>query len=185
MGISHIEAKAFFLDRDGIINKAKIVLNKPYPPSGIEDLELCPGIDQLINLIASKNYLVIVITNQPDIARGKKTISEDKKINDYLMGKLNIDRIYVCYHDNNDKCECRKPKIGNIIAAKNFYNINMKKSFFIGDRKSDITAGNNSGCKSIFIDYNYSETKPDDYFLSSTSIKDLHNQLLEVLNDEH
>jgi D-glycero-D-manno-heptose 1,7-bisphosphate phosphatase len=185
MGISTIERKAFFFDRDGVINKAKLIQNKPHPPSSIEELELTSGIERLINFLVLKNYLIIVITNQPDIARGTKKKSEDKKINDYLMSKLKINKIYVCYHDNVDNCNCRKPKIGNIIAAKNFYNINMEKSFFIGDRRSDILAGNKSGCKSIFIDYNYDEEKPVNYFLHAMTINDVHKKLLGVLDNEY
>ena len=110
-----------------------------------------------------KNYLIFVITNQPDVARKKNSKKNVNEINKYLKIQLPIKRIYTCYCDNN-KCKYRKPNIGMLKDASNKYNIDLKKSFVIGDRWRDIETGKKAKCKTVFIDKKYSEklkNKPD------------------------
>ena len=93
-------------------------------------------------------------------------------MNEYLKKELNLDDIFVCFHDDHDKCECRKPNPGLIFEAAKKWNVKLNKSYMIGDRWKDIDAGNRSGCKTIFIDNNYEEkikTKPD--FTSKNLLK--------------
>jgi D-glycero-D-manno-heptose 1,7-bisphosphate phosphatase len=78
-----------------------------------------------------------------------------------LKKETKFDDIFVCYHDDVDNCDCRKPKAGLLTQASKKWNIDLKKSFMIGDRWIDIEAGNNVGCKTIFIDYKYDEYKPE------------------------
>ena len=82
------------------------------------------------------------------------------KINSYIKDKLKLDDILVCYHDDSDNCECRKPKPGLLLEASKKWDIDLKKSYMIGDRCKDIEAGKRAGCKTIFIDLNYKEAKP-------------------------
>ena len=103
-----------------------------------------------------KNYLIFVITNQPDVARKKNSKKNVNEINKYLKIQLPIKRIYTCYCDNN-KCKYRKPNIGMLKDASNKYNIDLKKSFVIGDRWRDIETGKKAKCKTVFIDKKYSE----------------------------
>lgn len=164
-----------FLDRDGIINEVYVVAGKPYPPACVEAVQLTEGIKELIDYL-HENYLIIVVTNQPDVARGIQTWTELEKINLYLQEKLpKIDCFMVCPHDLNDNCNCRKPKIGLFLQASEKYNIDFSHSYMIGDRFSDIEAGKNAGCKTVFVDYNYNEKKPNaDYVVKSIKeIKDI------------
>ena len=101
-----------------------------------------------------------MVTNQPNVSRGLVKKSEVIKINKYVKKILNLDDIYCCFHDNKDKCKCRKPKAGMLINAKKKWKIDLKNSFMVGDRKKDIDAGKKAGCKNFFIDYNYDEIKP-------------------------
>jgi|MDTB01.3.fsa_nt_gb D-glycero-D-manno-heptose 1,7-bisphosphate phosphatase len=152
--------KCVFLDRDGIINESIIINNKPVAPNNLSELRIIKGIkEQLIKLKEFKYYL-IVITNQPDVARNLTSMSSVKEINNSILNQLPIDDIYVCFHDDSDNCDCRKPKPGNIIKASDDYSIDLSASYMIGDRWKDVEAGINAGTRTIFVDYNYDELKP-------------------------
>jgi len=150
--------RAVFLDRDGVLNRAVVREGKPYPPANIRELEVAPGVDAGCRALRDAGYLLIGITNQPDVARGvteKKVVEE---INQYLSKRLSIDSFRVCYHDNTDDCECRKPKPGLILVAAAEKDIDLGASFMVGDRWKDIEAGRRAGCRTVFIDNHYSES---------------------------
>lgn len=156
--------KAIFFDRDGVINRSIIKNNKPYPPKNLEELELIDGIHLLMWRLKQKGFLIFVITNQPDVSRGTQTKSMVEALNTNIKKELPINEIFTCYHDDKNNCECRKPKSGFILQAKDKYDIDLKQSFVIGDRWKDIQAGKSAGCLTIFIDYGYDEElkcKPD------------------------
>jgi D-glycero-D-manno-heptose 1,7-bisphosphate phosphatase len=155
--------KAIFLDRDGVINQVNLVDGKPYPPKDINELILLPKVDEALQLLKNAGYLLIVITNQPDVVRGKTKIETVEVINQFLKDSLPISDIFTCYHDDIEDCNCRKPKPGNILRAANQYNINIPNSFMVGDRWRDVEAGISAGCKTFFIDYSYQEKQPDSY----------------------
>lgn len=154
--------KAIFLDRDGTINKYVGFLRKE------EDLELLPDAAEAISLINTSGYLAIVVTNQPVIARGEVTYAELENIHnkmEVLLGKKGayIDRIYFCPHHPHKgyegevtelkfDCECRKPKPGMLLKAAKDLNIDLEKSYMIGDSDSDVKAGEAAGCRSIKIE---------------------------------
>lgn len=156
MGV-HSKVKAVFLDRDGVLNNAIIVDGKPYPPQSVEELVIPLGVEDGLIQLKELNYLLIVITNQPDFARGTTPIEIIDKINNQLKQHLIIDEIYCCLHDNSDNCECRKPKPGMILDAAKKWNIDLDSSFMVGDRWKDIETGKNAGIKTILIDYKYNE----------------------------
>jgi D-glycero-D-manno-heptose 1,7-bisphosphate phosphatase len=173
--------KAIFLDRDGVINDTKVLNGIPVPPQKIEELSILPKVNtSLIKLIKLK-FKIIVITNQPDVARGKIKKETVDSINNYLMKKLPLDNIYTCFHDDSDYCDCRKPKPGAILKASKKYNIDLSQSFMIGDRWKDIEAGKKAGCKTIFINYNYSEKKPNNYDYKVSSLYEA-SQIIEKTN---
>jgi D-glycero-D-manno-heptose 1,7-bisphosphate phosphatase len=153
--------KAIFLDRDGVINNAVIRDGKPYPPSGLDEISINEGVKPSLRILHDMGFLLIVITNQPDVSRNRITKESVESINAFLKKNLPLDEIKVCYHDNSDQCECRKPKPGQLIEASKQYNIDLAKSFMVGDRWSDIEAGKRAGCKTIFIDNGYLEKKPE------------------------
>jgi D-glycero-D-manno-heptose 1,7-bisphosphate phosphatase len=153
--------KAIFLDRDGVLNQAIVLNGKPYPPSSQIELTLISGIQELLEKLKNNGYKLIVVTNQPDVARGKTSKEWVEEINSYIKSRLPIDAFKVCYHDDSDGCLCRKPLPGAILEAAQEFDIDLSCSYMIGDRWKDISAGQSAGCKTIFIDYGYDEKSPD------------------------
>ena len=148
--------KAVFFDRDGTIIKTKISKdNKPIAIKNLKECKIFPSTKKIFEKL-KKNYLIFIITNQPDVARKKNLKKNVVEINRYLKNKLPIKRIYTCYCENN-KCKYRKPNIGMLKDAAKKYKIDLKKSFVIGDRWKDIKAGKKADCKTIFIDKKYNE----------------------------
>ena len=162
--------KAVFLDRDGVINEVVTKNGRPHPPQNLKDLIICKGVLEGLQILKSKGFLLIVVTNQPDVSRGITTKDKVRSINNYLIKNLPLDEINTCFHDNKDNCHCRKPRPGMILNAAKKMNISLANSYLIGDRKKDIEAGINAGCKTIFIDYNYKEIKPNKYDLKVDSV---------------
>jgi D-glycero-D-manno-heptose 1,7-bisphosphate phosphatase len=153
MGINPLTLRrAVFLDRDGVLNRVFVHGDgKTHPPASPEELELLPGVRQACQALRRAGFLQIVVTNQPDVARGTQTREGVDAINDVLIGQGLVDEILVCYHDDVDGCACRKPKPGLLLEAAQKFNINLADSFMIGDRWSDIAAGQRAGCRTILV----------------------------------
>ncbi len=173
--------KAFFFDRDGILNQSIIKNQKPYSPNIPNELKLNREFLPFIKNLKKKKFIIIVVTNQPDIKRGKMTKYSLKTINTKIKNFFLIDEIYVCIHDINDKCSCRKPKPGMLKKASKKWDIDLKKSFLVGDRFKDIQAGNSVGCTTIFIDYNYNETKPKSYDYKYKNISKMIKEIGKII----
>lgn len=150
---------AIFLDRDGVINQAIVKNGKPYPPNNLDDLVILPGVDEALALLKQAGLLVIVVTNQPDVAKGVQKRETVELINFKLQTQLAIDEVIVCYHQDSDNCNCRKPHPGMFLQAARKYNIDLAASFLVGDRWKDINAGYSVNCTTFFIDYGYNEPK--------------------------
>lgn len=162
--------KAIFLDRDGVINHPRIIDGKPYPPLSLDNFKVIDGVKRALNLLRSAGYYLIVITNQPDVARGDISRDKVELIHGFLKSNFPIEEIKTCYHDDLDCCSCRKPKPGNLLDAAKTYNIDLKNSYMIGDRWRDIEAGISAGCKTIFIDYGYKEKQPVGYVYKASNL---------------
>ncbi|MGA9390748.1 MAG: HAD-IIIA family hydrolase [Candidatus Sulfotelmatobacter sp.] len=153
--------RAVFLDRDGVINRAFVRDGKPFPPPSPQELEVLPGVPEALRELKSYGYELLVVTNQPDVGRGKQSREALEAMHKALAAALPVDDILVCCHTDEDKCDCRKPLPGMLLEAGRKHNVDMASSFMIGDRWRDIEAGYNAGCKTILIDYGYSERAPD------------------------
>jgi len=153
--------RAVFLDRDGVIDKAIVKDGKPYPPSGISQLIIPPGVPDALRQLRSAGFRLLVITNQPDVARGKQKRENVQQMNAWLKSRLPLDEFYTCYHDDTDNCSCRKPSPGLILEAAKQLGVDLTQSFMIGDRWRDMEAAHRAGCRAVFIDYHYAERQPD------------------------
>ncbi|MGB7599570.1 MAG: HAD-IIIA family hydrolase [Candidatus Sulfotelmatobacter sp.] len=153
--------RAVFLDRDGVINKAFVRDGKPFPPPSQKELEVLPGVPEALQELKSHGYVLLVVTNQPDVGRGKLSRKMLDEMHQTLRAQLPLDDILVCCHTDQDKCDCRKPMPGMILEAARKHNIDIANSYMVGDRWRDIEAGYNAGSKTILIDYGYSEKPPD------------------------
>ena len=180
MGVgSKIKGKAIFLDRDGVLNKPIIKNRKPYPPSKIEELEILPGVYEGIQLLRHSGFKLIVITNQPDVSRGSATIEIVDEINNFIIKQLKVDEIMCCFHDDNENCECRKPKPGMILEAVKKWDIDLSVSYLIGDRWRDIQTAKNIGLTSILIKYDYDEKKINADF-ECNNLEEAANYILKI-----
>jgi D-sedoheptulose 7-phosphate isomerase len=153
--------RAVFLDRDGVINRAFVRDGKPYPPPNPRELEILPGVPESLRDLKAHGYELLVVTNQPDVGRGKQSREALDAMHQDLSARLPLDDILVCCHTDQDHCDCRKPLPGLLLEAASKHNIDMASSFMVGDRWRDVEAGYNAGCRTILIDYGYSERAPD------------------------
>ncbi len=151
---------AVFLDRDGVLNRALVRDGKPHTPASLDEFELVPGIAVTLLDLKARGFALFVVTNQPDVARGNQTRAVIDAMHASLASSLPIDDIFVCYHDDADHCACRKPLPGLLFEAQRKHNIDLARSFVVGDRWRDIDAGHAAGCTTILIDYGYREPKP-------------------------
>src|SRR6516162_9962283 len=151
---------AVFFDRDGVLNKAVVLNGKPYPPRDLSEFVIAQGARAALYELKREGFLLIVVTNQPDIARGNAKRADVDKINAQLAAILPLDAIEVCEHDDKEQCDCRKPKPGMMLRAQQKLGINLARSFMVGDRWRDIEAGRRAGCRTVLIGEGYGETFP-------------------------
>ena len=164
-----LSRRAVFVDRDGTLNRAVVVDGKPYPPSTVSEFALLPGVIEGLVSIKDAGYLVVVVTNQPDVATGRQSIQVVEAIHNELRSKLPIDDIRVCFHTDEDRCQCRKPLPGMLLAAAAELGIDLSSSYMVGDRWRDVEAGQAAGCQTIFIRSGYTERQPDRYDIAVDS----------------
>jgi len=148
------KSSAIFLDRDGVINRAIVRKGKPYPPSSLKELEILPRVKSSLLKLHESGFLLIVVTNQPDVGRGWQSKNQVEEMHAYLKEQLPLDDIEVCYDEKSDRY---KPKPGMLYDASRKYQINLNKSFMVGDRWRDVGAGSRAGCRTIFIEKDYQE----------------------------
>ena len=165
------KGKAVFLDRDGVINRALMRDGKPYPPSSLAEFEILPGVAEACAKLKQAGFLLVVATNQPDVGRGTLRRELVESLHDHMRERLPLDRVEVCYHAGKDasECDCRKPKPGMLLRAARELNIELQRSFMVGDRWRDIDCGHTAGCTTILVDYNYDEPlrHPPDHRVTS------------------
>ena len=162
--------RAVFLDRDGVLNRAVVRNGRPYPPAGLGELEILPGVADALTRLKGAGFRLVVVSNQPDVARGTTPRAVVEEMNQYLAERLPFDESRMCFHDAEDDCPCRKPRPGMLLAAAREAGIDLSASFMVGDRWRDMEAGKNAGCKTLFIDYNYDERQPSAFDHRVTSL---------------
>ncbi|HEX6895295.1 MAG TPA: HAD family hydrolase [Bryobacteraceae bacterium] len=173
--------RAVFLDRDGVLNRAWVREGKPYPPASLSEFRLLPGVREACRKLREAGFALIVITNQPDIARGKANAGEVGEMHARLRRFLQLQDVRVCPHDDAARCECRKPQPGLLLEAARACDIDLKSSFMVGDRWRDVEAGQRAGCQTIFIDYGYRERQPDTPFLRVRSLTEAANWIIRTV----
>lgn len=162
--------KAVFLDRDGVINAAIVRDGKPYPPASVDVMEMLPGVADALHQLRDAGYVLVVVTNQPDVARGKTPRATIDAIHDKLRRELPLDAIYACFHDDAERCHCRKPGPGMLLDAARDLDLDLSQSFMVGDRWRDTDAGIAAGTRTVFINRNYQERKPTAFDIEVSSL---------------
>jgi D-glycero-D-manno-heptose 1,7-bisphosphate phosphatase len=150
--------RAVFLDRDGVLLPAQVRGGIPRSIVDEQDFELLPGVDEACRALRGAGFFLVVVTNQPDVARGTVSMETVERINAKLRSALPLDDVRVCPHDDADGCDCRKPKPGLLLDAAAEWRLDLADSFMIGDRWRDVEAGRRAGCRVVFIDRGYEET---------------------------
>jgi D-glycero-D-manno-heptose 1,7-bisphosphate phosphatase len=152
--------RAVFLDRDGVINRVVMRNGSPGAPASLEELEVLPDVPRALGALKARGYALVVVTNQPEVARGALARNSVERIHEQLKEELSLDAILTCFHDNADDCDCRKPKPGLLLRAAQELSIDLASSFMVGDRWRDVEAGQRAGCRTFFLDRNYDERQP-------------------------
>jgi D-glycero-D-manno-heptose 1,7-bisphosphate phosphatase len=152
--------RAVFADRDGVLSANMMRDGRPVAPTRLEDFRLLPGVEDAVRDLRSAGYLVIVVTNQSDVGTGRTPRATVEAMHDLIRKRLMVDDIKACFHTNEEACACRKPKPGMILEAAAEHGIDLSGSYVVGDRWSDVVAGQKAGCASIFVDHGYEADTP-------------------------
>ena len=181
--------KAIFLDRDGVINELIYSEERKEfePPFFVKDLKIISGVIESLKLLQQFNYRLILISNQPDYAKGKTSLENLMKVHDeihkiFSENKIKFSKYNYCYHHPNGivkdfavDCECRKPKTYFVLQAIKEFNLDIKKSWFIGDRDTDIQCGRAAGINTILIENSDSKVyrKNTEHDFRSNNLKEV------------
>jgi D-glycero-D-manno-heptose 1,7-bisphosphate phosphatase len=148
--------RAVFLDRDGVILKSYMDNGIPRPARIIEEFELLPRVADALDRLRAAGLALVVVTNQPDVARGVMPRTVVEALHGRLRQELGLHHIYTCYHDDRDACQCRKPRPGLLEQAAAELGLSLTSSFMVGDRWRDIGAGQRVGCTTFLVRQPYS-----------------------------
>ncbi len=162
--------RAVFLDRDGVVCRSIVRDGKPYAARTLSEFRLVPHAATSVELLKQAGFIVVIVTNQPDIGAGLVDRSVVDSMHARLRSRLGVDAIMTCPHTRSDGCECRKPKAGMLFEAANRFAIDLCASILVGDRASDIEAGRAANCHTIFIDRHYREPRPARAEQTTTSL---------------
>jgi D-glycero-D-manno-heptose 1,7-bisphosphate phosphatase len=160
--MSEVRCPAVFLDRDGVLNEAPVVAGTPHPPARPSELRVIRSAADACRRLREAGYVLVVVTNQPDVARGTESLEGVQALNDAVAAEMPIDEFVICPHDDSDGCACRKPLPGMLLDAAGRLGLDLEHSFMVGDRWRDIEAGRRAGCTTAFVDRGYTERKPED-----------------------
>jgi D-glycero-D-manno-heptose 1,7-bisphosphate phosphatase len=149
--------RAVFLDRDGVLNEPMVRDGRAYAPVTLADLRLVDGAGDQVGRLCRAGLVPIVFTNQPEVARGLLPLEVLAQMNGRLRAEVPVVDIFVCPHDAAEGCGCHKPKAGMLHAAAEKWNLDLGKSYVVGDRWRDIDAGRAAGCYTILIERPYSQ----------------------------
>lgn len=162
MGEHKVSKRAVFLDRDGVLNRPVVREGLPFPPATIAEFQLYPDVVESCLQLKEAGFLLIVVTNQPDVGRGTQSRESVETIHARLRELLpGLDGIEVCFHagaSHGEPCDCRKPKPGMLLRAAAAHDVDLNRSFLIGDRWRDVDCAHAAGCLAVFIDHGYRET---------------------------
>ena len=176
--------RAVFLDRDGVLNRAIIRNGMPFPPSSLAEFEILPGVCEALKRLYESGFLLIVATNQPDVARGIQRLEIVEAMHRQLRAQLPLDDIKVCYEEETPASVCYKPKPGMLMEAAREHSIDLSRSYMVGDRWRDVGCGRAAGCFTIFIDRQYVEDMSEEPDATCTDLKQATEVILAHANPQ-
>ncbi len=155
--------RAVFLDRDGVVNRVVMRRGIPSGPRRLEEFKFLPGIAEAVSALKKLGFLVLVVTNQPDVARGDLARAELERMHELVKATLGVDDILFCPHDEKDRCSCRKPLPGMLLEGARHHKISLKDSWMVGDRDKDAAAGVAADCRTVVLDAPYNRNVISDF----------------------
>lgn len=151
--------KAVFFDRDGVINLTVFRKGAHRAPQDLSEFAYVDGVSATLEALRTRGYVLLVCTNQPDVARGWQDKNQVIAFHRKIELELPVSRIYACFHDDANDCACRKPKPGLLVQGSEDFDIDLKQSWMIGDRWKDIEAGRAAGCRTVYVRHAH-DTEP-------------------------
>jgi len=140
-----------FIERDGVLNKARVERQYQVSPLTLEDFKVNQEAVPLLKRLKGAGFVLIVTTNQPGLSRGYQSRRELDRMHELLRATFPLDDILVCPHDETDRCPCRKPKPGLLVEAGFKWHLNLDHSFVISDKWQDAEAARTAGCTSLLL----------------------------------
>jgi len=188
MGEHKVSQRAVFLDRDGVLNRPVVRDGVPFPPANADELVLYPDAAEGCRRLKEAGFLLIVVTNQPDVGRGTQTLDGVEGIHVKLRETVpDLDGIETCFHagaSRGEPCDCRKPKPGMVLHAATVHGIDLKRSFLVGDRWRDVDCAHAAGCRAVFIDHGYREALREKPEFSAATFREAVNTILEAAQNQ-
>ncbi len=164
--------RAVFLDRDGVLIRTHVVDGKPFAITPGDPVVLSEGAAEACAALSRAGFVLVMVTNQPDVARGTSTREFVEATNRWLASTLGLDDVRVCYHVDADGCDCRKPRPGMLLAAATDLGIALAQSIMVGDRWRDIEAGRRGGCRTVLVGTGYGDAFPAPPDLTVAGLRD-------------
>jgi D-glycero-D-manno-heptose 1,7-bisphosphate phosphatase len=161
-------ARAVFLDRDGVVNDLVERDGRPVSPRRLADFVVSKGVADATARLRKGGWRVVVVTNQPDVARGALSTEILDEMHRVLRDAISFDALYACVHDDRDGCSCRKPLPGMLEQAAHDLDLDLAGSWMIGDRWVDIAAASAAGCRSILLE------RPDSWDVTTAGAPPAH-----------
>ncbi|MBP7462560.1 MAG: HAD-IIIA family hydrolase [Candidatus Delongbacteria bacterium] len=154
-----------FFDRDGVINEVVQRDGHFYSPRQLKDFKVRPDFIRLYRILEPMKLKMLVVSNQPDLARGLMSAECLEEMNQVLLSQFHFLDIRYCTHDDRDQCSCRKPKPGMLLELMARYHLRTEEAMIIGDGWKDMEAGRQAGIKTVYLatPYNRSESVVSDY----------------------
>jgi D-glycero-D-manno-heptose 1,7-bisphosphate phosphatase len=157
--------QAVFIERDGVLNEARVEKQQQVSPLTLEDFRPYESAGALLKKLKAAGFVLVATTNQPGLSRGYQSRREMDRMHDRLRKLLPLDDLLVCAHDESDRCPCRKPKPGLIVEAGFKWQLDLDHSFVISDKWQDAEAARIAGCTSLLLKSPWNGTVHRDFVL--------------------
>jgi D-glycero-D-manno-heptose 1,7-bisphosphate phosphatase len=168
-----------FLDRDGVVNRPLVRDGRPYAPSRFEELEVLDGVADACARLRDAGFALVLVTNQPEVARGTLDRAELDAMHASLRDLLGLDAVAVCPHDDADRCSCRKPLPGLVVDAAEELGVDLPSSYLVGDRWRDVEAAHAARCTPLFVDWGWDERSPTPPYHAVGSLSEAADVILD------
>jgi D-glycero-D-manno-heptose 1,7-bisphosphate phosphatase len=159
-----------FIERDGVLNQVRVERQQQVVPTSLADFKINQTAAPLLKKLKAAGFKIIVTTNQPGVSRGYLSRRELDRMHDLLTRALPIDDLFLCAHDEADRCPCRKPKAGLLTEAKFKWHLDLDRSFVISDKWQDAEAARAAGCTSLLLDSPWIGSVHHDFVLPNLKV---------------